>query len=498
MLIRRCFVALLALSFAPAAVAQTEAKKDAQKEVRPAGVWYGATEARPKQKGAIRLATYNVENLFDDFDDPALSGQNDDKDETTSEARLKALGAMIRKLDADVLCLEEVESMRALEWFRDRYLTGLGYDHIASIDAGYFRGVEQSVLSRIPIENARVYNGEDRVISDMAPRCSDDSAKRLGGEWSPPNKSSPSEQFQRSPLRVDLKAKDGYELTVFVCHFKAGGRDFAQQREYEALQVEEFVSDVMAANPDANVAVVGDFNALPNDMATKALRMSPLGLVSAYDWRFDKKGDKDLYTTHASGRAIDFIVMSPGLAADCVENSYFVLGTLHAASDWDWRKADENPPPAGYASDHSPVAIDLVTKPDRPASAFSKEKPKFEEKKPATADAPKGLRPLEGGKKAPAEAVALATKLQSAGWIYVMPEPKSKAAKWGNTDTRTTWFPGYWKNAKSGATSVAQPSESSGFKGDGAGKPKWKDGGSPKAPSFVEWLCSVDGGVAPE
>jgi len=297
---------------------------------------------------------------------------------------------------------------------------------------------------------------------------------------------------------VVRKAKDGYELTVFVCHFKAGGKDFAQQREYEALQVEEFVSDVMAANSDANVAVVGDFNAMPNDMATKALRMSQLGLVSAYDWRFDKKGDKDLYTTHASGRAIDFIIMSPGLAADCVESSYFVLGTLHAASDWDWRKADEIPPPAGYASDHCPVAIDLMTKPDKPAGAFSKEKPKFEEKKPVTIDAPKGLRPIDGGKKAPADAVALATKLQAAGWIYFMPEPKSKAAKWGNTDTRTTWFPGYWKNAKSGGTSVAQPGEADGFKGDGQAKPKWKDGGSPKAPSFVEWLCSTEGGIAPE
>ena len=469
----------------------------AAKDVRPAGIWYGVAEARPKQKGALRLATYNAENLFDNFDDPELSGQYDDKKEQTSEARLKALAEMIRELDADVLCLEEIESERALAWFRDKYLKGMGYDHVASLDAGYNRGVEQSVLSRVPIASARVYTGDERVISDMAPRCTPESAGRLEGEWSKPNQTSPSEKFQRSPLRVDLKTDDGYELTVFVCHFKAGGRDFAQQREFEALQVEEFVSDEMKRNPDANIAVVGDFNATPGDMATKALRMSPLGLVSAYDWRFDKKADKDVYTTHASGRAIDYIVMTPGLAADCVDGSYFVLGTLHAASDWDWRKADEIPPPPGYASDHCPVAIDLVTKPDRPAAAFTKEKPKFEEKKPAVA-APKGLRPLEGGAKAPAADVALATRLQAAGWVYMMPMPKSKTAQWGNDNAETTWFPGYWANAANGATSVAQPEQANGFKGDGAKKPGWRKGGSPKAPSFVEWLCSTEGGIAPK
>ena len=107
------------------------------------------------------------------------------------------------------------------------------------------------------------------------------------------------------------------------------------------------------------------------------------------------------------------------------------------------------------------------------------------------------MRAVEGGKQAPATDVATATKLVAAGWRYVMPEPKSKAAKWGNKDTRTTWFPGYWKNA-SGATSVTQPSESEKFAGDGAAKPAWRDGGSPKTPTWVEWLSSESGGVMPE
>ncbi len=501
-------IASSTVAFAQSAPAASTAKK----EVPPPGMFYGIEKARPKSKGALRLATYNVENLFDQKDDPANPF---DQDEMTDEARLQNLAKTIRELDADILCLEEVESKECLLWFRDNYLKGLGYEYAASEDNGYNRGIEQSVLSRVPIEKAEVYTGADLVISDMEARRNADAAKRLGGTWAPPAKGAIPERFQRSPMRVDLKTKDGYPLTVFVVHFKAG-RDFDHQRELEALQVEAWVEAELAKNPDANIAVVGDYNGTPNDMNVKALRMSDDGLVSAYDWRFDPKAKAATYATHASERAIDFIVMSPGLAADCVDGSYFVLGTMQLHKEADWRTAEK---PKGYASDHMPVSIELVPK-DKPASAFKRAAPKGSSEGSGEAGAGAGaasgassgagtgatsgsssasgeLRAVEGGKQAPAADVALSKALVAAGWRYVMPEPKSKAAKWGYKDTRTTWFPGYWKNA-SGATSVAQPSAADQFKGDGAAKPAWRDGGSPNAPTWIEWLCSESGGVMPE
>ena len=45
----------------------------------------------------------------------------------------------------------------------------------------------------------------------------------------------------------------------------------------------------------------------------------------------------------------------------------FVLGTVHPPSDYDWRKdPDKERVPEGYASDHYPVAIDLM--PERKAA----------------------------------------------------------------------------------------------------------------------------------
>jgi hypothetical protein len=112
-----------------------------------------------------------------------------------------------------------------------------------------------------------------------------------------------------------------------------------------------------------------------------------------YDFRGTKKGNtKDLYTTHDSGRAIDFIYMSKGLADDAVDSSFFVLSTVHPASDYDWRKdPDKTKIPAGYASDHYPIAIDVMPK-DRAGGA------------PAGKGAPKGG--AKGGDAAPGGAPA--------------------------------------------------------------------------------------------
>lgn len=36
-----------------------------------------------------------------------------------------------------------------------------------------------------------------------------------------------------------------------------------------------------------------------------------------------------------------------------------------------------------------------------------------------------------------------ALAMRHEGWVYVMPEPKSPQAAWGNSDGRTTWWQGY-------------------------------------------------------
>ena len=177
--------------------------KGKKKEVRPAGYWFGVEKAPEKKQGTIRIAAYNVENLFDAVDDPTLSGEYDDAKMVTKPTRVQAIADEIKRLDADVLCVEEMESMEALTWFRDTYLKDMGYAHLYSEDVGYYRGVEQACLSRFPIKSHATFVTED--LSDM-------DAKRDGEGWAG-KKQEQGQKFQRSPLKLEIDV-NGWPLTV--------------------------------------------------------------------------------------------------------------------------------------------------------------------------------------------------------------------------------------------------------------------------------------------
>lgn len=308
---------------------------------------FGRVEPIAKPKDAIRVCSYNVLNLFDPFDDPELQGEYDDLAMATPRERCEAIAKAIRSLDADVLCLQEVEGEDALRWFRDEFLADQGYDHLVSRDVGYYRGVEQSVLSRFPITAVTIWPEEG--LADME-------AKKTGEGWTEDGE--PPAKFQRSPLMVDIEIpatedRDAYELTVVVVHHKSGR--YRRQRESEALQLVELLEQRLAKDSAANITVLGDFNANPGDRSVKVYKDA--GFVNAYDHRWLKKGDtRALFRTHESDRAIDYIMLHPNLDAEVVDGSFQVVGTMHPGDRYDWRN-DE--PPSGYAADHYPLLIDL-------------------------------------------------------------------------------------------------------------------------------------------
>lgn len=93
-----------------------------------------------------------------------------------------------------------------------------------------------------------------------------------------------------------------------------------------------------------------------------------------------------------------------------------------------------------------------------------------------------------------------ALELKRAGWTYAMPQPRDARARWGNSDDRTTWWVGYWTNERNHTTSASQPQRnaSNQWVGDGKGIRTWRRGGSPVAPTKIEWLCSTSGGITPQ
>ncbi|MFT3685473.1 MAG: endonuclease/exonuclease/phosphatase family protein [Phycisphaerales bacterium] len=336
------------------------AQPDQPKTDDPAStVRFGLKKAPAKAPGTIRITTFNIENMFDDKDDPKLSGNFEDKNSTKPADQLKAAADAIIALDADIVCLEEVESEEAVKWFRDNWLKGAGYDHIASLDAGDPRGIEQAVISRFPIKNARNY-----VHQKLGGRQPD-----KWGKDNNPEAGSPFE-FKRSPLQVtitvpntsvaDLLKKAGktearaeaYELTLFVVHLKSGGRDYDAQREAEAGGTIKLVEAVTKENPKANVLVLGDCNATLNQQSL--VKFASAGMPSIWN---DRNPRDTVTMTHTTARCIDHIFYNANIKPELKLDSRFVLGMPAIPANADYRVT---PKPKGYASDHYPVSIDLT------------------------------------------------------------------------------------------------------------------------------------------
>ncbi len=318
---------------------------------------YGVPNPLPRTPGGLRIATYNLENLFDDHDDRKYSGRNEDLDDAKPVDHVKALAATIKRIDADVIAVEEIESEEVLRAFRDTYLADMGYRYLVSIDSGDDRGIEQGVLSRYPLEKAQVW--PDLPLGGVHPEKFGDQPNDFAGQPI---------TYRRSPLRVDVvvppektPSKDEYRVTLFVVHHKSG-RGGGYWREAESKKAVELIAQAEAATPgDDNVIVLGDFNALSIDDSVKTYLdrgfVSADKLARASETVKARKWKAAAWTSHASGRAIDMILLNPGVANEFVPESMFILSTPQRPRGSDWRTT---PPPTGYGSDHQPVVIDLI------------------------------------------------------------------------------------------------------------------------------------------
>jgi endonuclease/exonuclease/phosphatase family metal-dependent hydrolase len=219
---------------------------------------------------AFALATFNVKNLLE----PKGEGRH-----AVFEAKLDAIADQVRACDADVVGLQEVgpiDLVRAIvtrlpEWHYGEPVMG-------TPDA---RGIRCALLARVPLVHASVRTAE--TLSFPAFRVGD------------PEPFGTRIPLRRGVLHVRVKVPQMGEVDVLVAHFKSAhrvplrdesgaeiqpktARDRAAGmlrtlvwRGAEALHVRGLVDDVLAAEPHARVAVVGDLNDVPSSPAVRAL-----------------------------------------------------------------------------------------------------------------------------------------------------------------------------------------------------------------------------------
>ncbi len=211
------------------------------------------------------VAGMNLENFFDDEDDPAIK-----EDIVTTEAlnkRMKKISMAIRDYMKmpDVIGISEAENLAALK----RLAKKINDDAAASgkpnpkyeaylIDGNDGRGIDSGFL----VKSSRV-----KVIE----------VKQLGkdNKFTNPNSKDEDNLNDRPPLMLrasidDAKTGKPFEFTVVVNHLKSflgvddpkdGGARVRLKRKLQAEFLAKFVQERQTANADERLILLGDFNA---------------------------------------------------------------------------------------------------------------------------------------------------------------------------------------------------------------------------------------------
>lgn len=322
----------------------------------------------------LKLMTFNVENLlsrfrFRKFEEESLVSLMDTESE---EERLLLIrthwnqlnhenrvftALTIKEAAPEVICMQEVENMRSLKFFHDRYLRrtwGHGfndYKHKVLIEANDPRGIDVALMSRFKVVAAA--SNQEREGAVVYPEGVKE--ERI---------------FRRDCLEVNIK-KQNKVLTIFVCHFKsmAGGRKQTKgRRAAEAAAVREIIEERFDDPAGALWVVVGDLN---DYTETDGTPDNDHGLGALIDGDFCEDTVKriadplDRWTHYYAGddsyHQIDYMLLSPALAEANPDALPMIVrnGQPHRAQ----RYAGERWPRVGFdepkASDHCPVMMEL-------------------------------------------------------------------------------------------------------------------------------------------
>ena len=278
----------------------------------------------------FRVATFNLENYIDQ---PAGT-----RPLKTSEAKAR-IREGLKTLNAEVVAFQEIGSTNALLELRASLKAeGLDYPHW-EMAIGWDTNIHVAVFSKFPITGRRPHTTDSFLL--------------LGRRF----------RVSRGFAEVDLRVTDSYSFTLITAHLKSRRlvpeADEAELREQEAILLREHIDAHMAAHPNGNLIVLGDFNDTKDTKAIRAL--IGRGKSALIDTRpAERNGDnlpnanprfepRNVTWTHYYGKEdsysrLDYILLNHGLAKEWDKSETYIL----SIPNW------------GQASDHRPIVAGFI------------------------------------------------------------------------------------------------------------------------------------------
>ncbi len=253
----------------------------------------------------VRFAFYNVENLFDIYDDPITSDEEftpTGKKAWTEERyqkKLDQLSTVVADLQfPEILGVCEVENERVLKDFAaNQKLADKNYQ-IVHFDSPDKRGIDNGLL----------YQKAHFTVLEKEPITIN----------------FPTEIVEDYTTRDILYVKGNYRgeiLHIFINHWpsRRGGLEASEpKRVYVASQLRKKTDAILAGDSNANILIMGDLNdETDNNSVAKTLgAVGPTRSKSAYLYNFTQPLDaagEGSYRYKSDWNMLDQIIVSPNL-----------------------------------------------------------------------------------------------------------------------------------------------------------------------------------------
>jgi len=282
---------------------------------------------------SIKFTTYNVDNLFDSIDDPYK-----DDGPPKSEKGKAALAEVLKRLDSDIVALQEVENKQIIEEVLS--LAGLKDRYNIIVGKSDGRGIACALLidKRFPIKSYTINENE--------------------------------KTFYRPPVEAVIELAPSFPVKIMGVHFKAKmDPKSTEQRIKEAKRTIE-----LAKKDNIPTIIMGDYNDLPESQTSKLFEINGFTDVrqvdkqspdtstpthfsiyegpreensteNIYDYINDYIGEKNKFDEKGGKPSIiDYIRITDNLKKYVVQGSFDVLE----------KNEDFN---TAVASDHRPVSV---------------------------------------------------------------------------------------------------------------------------------------------
>lgn len=323
----------------------------------------------PEREGDFTFASLNLHNLFDTFDDPLTA----DPVLTAGEYQTR-LEKLARTIAGELqipafIAVQEAENGAVLQALANRPEIPIQYGYVW-FDGPDVRGIDVALLYRQ--DQAAVLSSASRqgctaLVDGLGPdgnlnvadpqnalTCDLDGQPGFDGN----------RLFSRPPLVVRLlvcevgcpPGGERREIWAIVVHFKSKSQDTSSvpytlpRRLEQALFVSGLVQEILAGDPQAQIAVLGDVNDTPDSPPAQALRAA--GLLDLMDGL--PAAERYSYNFRGVSQVLDHVFVTPRLAGSVF--AMLFARTVPINSDYP-AGLESDPTTALRSSDHDPVLV---------------------------------------------------------------------------------------------------------------------------------------------